>query len=324
MDITLDSLATLLNTHSFMFAGDIQTKTRLGLELESQLKQRQAAGEYYVVENAESSEVLQPYQGTFTPKGSLTHSEQKIRIRPIKMDLEFTEVDLEKWWNSWMIDRFDPEKDPMNWTFPRYIVEKEIIPKFNDDLNNVGWNGSYAAPTPGTAGDAVNAVDGYKKVIADLITAGAIPAGNVYASATVTASNIRETVEAFLDSIPEHITKKGGVIKMCPKHRRWYFRDYRSEFTSQIGPYPQEGGPKKVEVDDYNVMLESVATMTGSDRWIFLPNGRDNMVWVSRVGAPVYPQMIWKTKSRVLEMYATIYRGYGFEYPQEVYVNDQV
>jgi len=320
MDITLDSLATMLNTHSRVFASELQTKTRLGLELEPMLKQRQAAGEYYVVENAEASEVLQPFQGTFTPKGSLTHSEQKIRIRPIKMDLRFTEVDLEKWWNSWMIDRFDPEKDPINWTFPRFITEKEILPKFNDDLNNVGWNGIYAAPTPGTAGDAVDAVDGFKKVIADLVTAGTI---NVFASGSITSSNIRDKVEEFLDSIPDHITKKGGKIMMSPKHRRWYFRDYRAEFTSQVGPYPQEGGMKKVEVDDYNVFLESVASMTGSDRWIFLPNGRDNMVWVSRVGAPVYPNMIFKTNSRVLEMYATIYRGYGFEYPQEVWLNNQ-
>lgn len=320
MDITLDSLATMLNTHSRVFASELQTKTRLGLELEPMLKQRQAAGEYYVVENAEASEVLQPFQGTFTPKGSLTHSEQKIRIRPIKMDLRFTEVDLEKWWNSWMIDRFDPEKDPINWTFPRFITEKEILPKFNDDLNNVGWNGIYAAPTPGTAGDAVDAVDGFKKVIADLVTAGTI---NVFASGSITSSNIRDKVEEFLDSIPDHITKKGGKIMMSPKHRRWYFRDYRTEFTSQVGPYPQEGGMKKVEVDDYNVFLESVASMTGSDRWIFLPNGRDNMVWVSRVGAPVYPNMIFKTNSRVLEMYATIYRGYGFEYPQEVWLNNQ-
>lgn len=320
MDITIDSLATMLNTHSRMFSSEIQTKTRLGLELESMLKQRQANGEYYVVENAEATEVLQPYQGTFTPKGTLTHSESSIRIRPIKMDLQFTETDLEKWWNSWMIDRFDPEKDPANWTFPRYIVEKEIMPKFQDDLNNVAWNGAYAAPTPGTAGDAVDSVDGYKTVIAALVTAGDI---NEVATDSISSSNARDKVEEFLDAIPDYITKKGGKILMSPTHRRWYFRDYRAEFTQQIGPYGAGGGPQKVEVDDYNVMLESCASMTGSNRWIFLPNGRDNMVWVSRVGAPVYPQMIFKTKSRVLEMYATIYRGYGFEYPQEVWVNNQ-
>jgi hypothetical protein len=68
----------------------------------------------------------------------------------------------------------------------------------------------------------------------------------------------------------------------------------------------------------------SVATMSGSNRWIFLPNNRQNMVWVSRQGSPLYPQMIFKSQARVLQMYATIYRGFGFEYPKEVYVSNQV
>jgi len=323
MTITIDSLAEHLNDHSRMFSKDIMTKSRLGLEMENLLPQRQSTGEYYVVENAEASELLQPYQGGFTPKGSVTHSEQTIRVRPIKLDMRFTEVDLEKWWNSWMVDRFDPEKDPMQWTFPRYIIEKELLPKFYDDLNTVAWTGEYAAPTPGTAGDAVDSVDGFKKVIADAITAGSIPSGNVITTTALSASNARDKVELFLDSIPEVITKKGGRILMSPTLRRYYFRDYRGEFTQQLGPYSTDNSPRKVLVDDYNVSLESVATMAGSGRMVFLPNGRDNMVWVSRVGAPVYPQFIFKSQSRVLEMYATIYRGYGFEYPQEVYVNEQ-
>lgn len=321
MTIEIPDLAVLLNTHSRMFAPELQTKSRLGLELENMLKQRQTTGEYYVVENAEVTEVLQPYQGTFTPKGTVTHNETSIRVRPVKIDLQFTEVQLEQWWNSWMIDRFDPEKNPLQWNYPRYILEKEIIPKFQDDLNSVGWSGVYVAPTPGTAGDAANSVDGYKTVIAALATAGTI---NVYTSATVTASNARDTVEAFLDSIPEHITKKGGKILMAPTQARWYARDYRAEFTSQLGPFPAGGGFPKLTVDAYNVEVVPVASMTGSARWIFLPNGRDNMVWISRVGAPVYPNLIFTPQSRVLEVAGTIYRGFGFEYPQEVWVNDQV
>ena len=324
MTITIDALAEHLNDHSRMYSKDIMTKTRLGLEMENLLSQRQSTGEYYVIENAEATEVLQPYQGKFTPKGTITHAEQTIRVRPIKMDLQFTEVDLEKWWYSWQVDRFDVEKDPMQWTFPRYIVEKEIMPKFQEDLNNVSVNGQFVAPTPGTAGDAVDSVDGFHKIIADHITDLKIPAANVITTTALSASNARDKIELFLDSIPEVITKKGGRILMSPTIRRHYFRDYRAEFTQQVGPYPMGGGPKKVEVDDYNVELVAVQSLAGSGRIIFLPNGRDNMVWVSRAGAPVYPQMIFKTQSRVLEMYATIYRGYGFEYPQEVYVNEQV
>lgn len=325
MTITIDALAEHLNDHSRMFATDIQTKTRVGIELESILTPRLSTGEYYVVENAEVSEVLQGYQGSFTPKGSVAHNENSIRVRPIKMDLNFTEVDLEKWWNSWMVDRFDVQKNPEEWTFPKYITEKEIMPKFKDDLNRIGWLGQYAAPTPGTANDAVDAVDGYKKVIADLITAGSIPSGNVYpiTGGTITTSNIRDEIEAFLDSIPEEITSKGGRILMSPKMRRWYFRDYRAEFTQQT-TLLMDNAVNNVMVDSYNVKLEAVTTMAGSNRWIFLPNNRDNMVWVSRTGAPVYPQMIFKSQARVLQLYATIFRGFGFEYPQEIYVNDQV
>lgn len=321
MTITIDALADNLNAHSRMFAQEIQTKSRIGLELEPMLPQRQSSGEYYVVEAAESSEVLQPYQGAFTPKGELTHKEQTIRVRPIKLDLQFTEVQLEKWWNSWQVSRFDVEKDPAAWTFPRFIVEQEILPKFRDDLNRVAWLGQYNAPTPGTAGDAVDSVDGFKKVIADLDTDSKI---SKVTTGSITSSNIREKVEEFLAAIPEYITAKGGKILMSPKHRRWYVYDYRSEFTQLNSITNENPGRRTVFADDFSIELMSVATMAGSDRWIFLPNGRDNMVWVSRQGSPVYPQMIFKTKSRVLEMYATIYRGFGFEYPEEVWINDQV
>lgn len=324
MTISIDALAEHLNDHSRMFSQDIMTKTRLGLEMENAIAQRQSTGEYYVVENAEASEVLQPYQGTFTPKGEITHNEIAIRVRPLKMDLQFTEVQLEKWWNSFVVSRFDAEKDPMEWSFPRFIVEKEIMPKFQNDLNTVSWTGEYAAPTPSVAGDAVDSVDGFKKIIADSITSLAIPAANVITTTALSASNARDKIELFLDSIPEEITSKGGKILMSPTLRRYYFRDYRAEFTQSPGPFPTNNAPRALLVDDYNIELVALTTMAGSGRIIFLPNGRENMVWVSRAGAPVYPQMIFKTKSRVLEMYATIYRGYGFEYPQEVYVNEQV
>jgi hypothetical protein len=320
METSIAALADFLNTHSRMFATDIQTQSRLGLELEPMLPTRLSDGEYYVVENATATEVMQPYQGGFTPKGSVAHDEQAIRVRPIKLDLEFTEVDLAKWFNSWKVSRMEAGRDPMAWTFPRYIYEKEILPKFNDDLNRASWLGEYSAPAPGVAGDALDSVDGFKKVIASEITAGKIVP---FVSGAITSSNIRQKVEDFLASIPDHITAKGGKILMSPTLRRWYVYDYRGEFT-QLGTITNpETGKRTVFADDYNIELQSVATMSGSQRMIFLPNGRENMVMVARQGYAVYPELTFDTAPRVLQMYGTIYRGYGFEYPQEVYCNDQ-
>jgi len=49
MTITIDSAAEFLNDHSRMFSTEIQTKTRVGLEMENLLPQRMSTGEYYVV-----------------------------------------------------------------------------------------------------------------------------------------------------------------------------------------------------------------------------------------------------------------------------------
>lgn len=325
MTITIAAAAEFLNTHSRQFATEIATKTRLGLEMERLLMQRTSTGEYYVTENMTSDEVLQPYQGQFTPKGTLVHDETSIRVRPIKLDLTITEEQLEKWYYAWQNQRFEAGRDPRTFTYAQFVLENEIIPNFNNDLNRIAWQGSYAAPTPGTPGDAIDSVDGFKKVIADYITSGKIPAANVYNSGVLSASNMRDQVEGFLDSIPEEITAKGGKILCSPLLVRYYMRDYRGEFSSIPNLYnPEAGALRPVLVDGYNVQLIPVATMAGSQRMIFLANGRDNMIWVDRAGYSSYPNIIFDTAPRVLQMYATIYRGYGFEYPQEVYVNNQV
>ena len=46
MTITIDSAAEFLNDHSRMFSTEIQTKTRVGLEMENLLPQRMSTGEY--------------------------------------------------------------------------------------------------------------------------------------------------------------------------------------------------------------------------------------------------------------------------------------
>lgn len=317
--ISIAGTAANLNDHSRMFGPEIHTATRQGLEFETLLPQRSSDGEYYVVESMESTDVLQPYQGGFTPKGSVAHDESSIRIRPIKFDYQWTETELKKWWDRWRNSRFEAGRDPQTWTFPRYVFERELLPKIREELNNIAWNGVYAAPTAGTPGASVDSTDGYKKVIADLITATTI---TPVATGAITTSNAREKLEEFLDAIPEKITSMGGRILMSPTMRRNYFRDYRAEFTQQPGVYANNA-PQEITVDDYRVTLVPVAAMAGSSRLIFLPNMRDNMVWATRNGYPVYPEIVFDTAPRVLNMYATLYRGFGFEYPKEVYVNDQ-
>ncbi len=321
--ITIAGAANFLNDQSRQFASEIRTQILDGLEFERMLPSALSDGEFYVAEKAVAGELLQPYQGGYTPKGTVTHSENTIRVRPVKMDTDWTETDLVKWWNGFLGSRFEAGKDPQTWTFPRYIYERVLIPKINQELNNLAWNGIYAAPTAGTPGASVASTDGFKKQIADLITATSMTA---IVTGTFTATDIREKVEAFLDAIPEAVTNLGGKILMSTANKRLYFRDYRAEFYHNTsGPAAQGGGPQRVLVDDYNVEIVGVNAMAGSNRWIFVPNeATANMKFLGRQGYPLYPEIIFDKSPRVLHMYATFYRGYGFEDPANIYVNNQV
>lgn len=324
MTITIDSAAEFLNLHSHTFAPQIRTQLLEGLEVENMLSPALSDGEYYAAERAVAGEILQPYQGGYTPKGSITHSENTIRVRPIKVDMDWTETDLKKWWDSYRASRFEAGIDPLTWTFPKYIMERVLIPKMYSDMNNVAWNGVYAAPTTGTPGAAVDSVNGFKKVIADLVTDSKI---NVVASGTFTATEIRENLELFMDSIPEHIVSRGGKILLSAGNRRKYVRDYRGEFyQNNTGIHANNNAPRSVMLDDYDVELVGIRSMGASNRFIFVPNEAEpNMRFVSRNGYAMYPEFIFKSSNpRILHMSATIYRGYGFEDPANIYVSNQV
>lgn len=324
-NITISSTAEFLNDHTRTFAPELRTQFLQGLEWEPMLTPRGTDGQHYVVETAAASELLQPYQGDFTAKGGVTHDENSIRVRPIKMDTTFNEVQLAKFYNSWRSDWFQAGLDPNEWSYPRYIYDKVLYPKMLSELNQNAWSGVYVAPTTGTAGASSASVDGFRKVIADSITSLKIPAANVIVTGALTAANAREKVEDFLDALPSHITATGGKILMSPTLRRLYVKDYRAEFTQQVGPGPSNQGRQSVFVDDYNIELKAVNSMAGSGRLIYLPNTTmDNMVWVNRNGFAAYPEIVFHSKERAVSVYATIYRGYGFEKPDEVFVNDIV
>lgn len=325
MTITIDAAAELLNYHAHTFSPVLRTQLLEGLELENTiLSPAMSDGEYYTCERATSGEILQPYQGAYTAKGSVAHAENKIRVRPIKSDTDWTEVDLAVWYGKFLASRFEAGKTPENWTFPMFIMERVIVPKMYSEMNNNAWNGIYAAPTPGTAGASIDSIDGFKKVIADHVTAGTT---NVLASGTFTASTIRENVESFIDLLPEHVSGKGGRLLMSNANRRKYVRDYRDEFyANNTGIHANNNSMRKIFVDDCDVEIVGIRAMGASNRFVFIPNEVDtNMVYVSRNGYSLLPQFIFKCPDpRTLKMSSTIYRGYGFEDPMNVWVNNQV
>lgn len=317
MAITIDSAPTGLNQYSVLYNQQIQQKLRQGLEFERNFSVR-ACDRTYSAPNATPTEIIQAYQWQYTPKGDVTLSAVENTLQKIKVDIKITADDLEKFYDAWAIQWHEIGKDPIVWSFPRYLYEVVFMPKILEEMNTNAWSGSYTAPTPGTAGNSVNSVDGYKTVMEDAITAGDL---TEYATGAFFESTMVDQVETWVDSLPVPYKDAAGNIYMSPTNAKKYYRNYRTEFGAGAGSAENEN--RELRVDMTQKKIVPINAMDGSDRIFFFPNSTMNAIWGTRRGYPSYFNIRWEKEERVIKGMAEIYRFYGFEFWDHLFVNDQ-
>lgn len=317
--ITIESTQQALNQHVVTFAPTVRQAFRVGLEFETMPEIGLATADHtYTAQNVAIGDLIQPYQPQFTPNNTETWDAVDNVLRPLKIDLAFTEEQLLKFYDKWRNAWFEAGKDPLVWTYPRYITENLLAPKWQEEMNKIAWSGEFVAPTPGVAGAFLESVDGYNITIQNAITAGKLVP---VASGAFTSSNIRQKVEDWMKSLPEGVRGKSGVLLMSDTNARNYYYDFRGEFNAATWSSLQQNGGLKV--DGFNVNLKGLMAMEGSDRWIFLPTMDQNMIVGNRRGYPMYPVFSFDHDLYNLHMKAVMYRFFGFEYYETIYVNDQ-
>ena len=318
--VTIESTQVALNQHLVTFAPEVKQVFRTGLEFEAMPQNIGivSADEVYTAQNVDIGDLLQPYQSEFTPKNTESWNAVSNTLRPVKIDLKFTEEQLFKFFDKWRNEWFEGGKDPMQWSYPRYITENLLAPKWREEMNRLAWVGEYVAPTPGTAGASLESVDGYKITIENAITAGDLV---VVPSGSYSSSDIRSKVEAWMLSMPVAVRGRGGVLLMSDTNAREYYFDFRGDFATATWSTLQAAGG--LMVDGFPVKIMGLKGMEGSDRWIFLPDGQQNMIVGTRRGYPMYPQFVFDHDLYNLHMKAVMYRFFGFEYWENLYVNDQ-
>lgn len=317
MPITLNAQATNLNRHAVQYAAKIKKKLRQSAEFEKILRPV-ACDNTYTAPNVTISDIVQQYQSAFTPNNNVEFNSVDNKLQKIKVDIMFSADDLEKFWDSWKVEWHEIGLDPMEWSFPRYLYEMVIVPKIIEEMNLNAWKGEYVAPTVGTAGVSINSVDGYAKKIADAVTDGAV---TPLATGALVDTTMVDQIETFCDSIPQPYRDHTGVLLMSKTHARNYERDYRAKFgtgNSVINPN------NELRVDATNKRIVGIAAMEGSDRIIFNPNTGSNMIWGTRRNYASFPVIRWEKFERSVKGMAEFYRFYGFEYWDNLFVNDQV
>jgi hypothetical protein len=322
MAVTIEGAAAGLNRYAIQYKGEINTKMRQSLVTESEWTPR-VADHTWTAPNVTTTDLIQAFQCDFTPNNSHTFDETPIPLQQLKIDLQFTCDDLEKFFDSFFTEwyEFGSGKKPEDWRFPAWIYANEILPKVEEELELlIAYKGVLVAPTTGVAGTPSASCDGMARKIALAIIAGRI---TPIATGAFTANTYYDKVNTFISALPQQHRERPGKIYMAPTHARGLAMDILERFKANSNINPADTNSiLRYAMPFSNKKIVGLPSMEGTSRIIYSPR-RDNLVWVRKRNEPTLPMVRWESFERKLKGYAEFHRGYGFEFGPEMYVNDQ-
>lgn len=307
----LAALNTALGAYCRKYEPEIMRGIFNAIQLENYTRKVTGVTHQYAITSSIAQEMLQPFQHAFTPKGEVEFTAMINTVNQIKIDYQISEIDA--LYQSYLCFLADEKKERKDWPFVMWLVSKEIMPKMIEEMDYNSYNGVYAAPTPGTAGASVASVTGFKKVIEDAVDDDVI---TPIVTGEITATNIVDKVEQFVDDLPTKYQNLNAPILMSMSNARKYWRDYRNNFGGN-GNYD---GKNNLKVDATGKEVIGIAAMEGSDRFVHTPKA--NML--TMFDSIEYPTKLQTQQDiRVIKLFGDFKRGYGFGDARLVFVNDQ-
>lgn len=315
MAITITNAANALKQYAIRYADQIAQPVRQGMEWEAVARPRQAY-DSYVGATATATDLLQPFQCGFTPRGTINFDQVENRLQRIKFDFTLDCDDLEKFYSAWRAEWYEIHKKASEWSFEKYMWSEIILPKLIEEQNYLYYNGVYAAPTPPTPGALVDSMTGLKKKIADAITAATqIP--TPINTGALTAANMVAAVELMQNSLPAPLQKAGGYFLMSMTRANQYWANYRDLYGAGVGMVGNDNPGSAV--DNSSKRVVGLASMAGSDRIIYCPD----IIWGKRIGEPYIPAPVIVEDIRQLKISLVYHRFIGVESFANCYVNNQ-
>ena len=259
MSITTSSIVSEYGAY-YIDAG--QNKSRLlsllvqGRELQNHVTPIKTNDSVFRLGNAAFSELVQPFQKTFTQKGGLTVVPNEIRVFNIKIDDEFYPDELKASWLGFLTAH---NVSRTEWPLVKYLMENYYRKQIDRDMEmDEYYKGVFAAPTPGTPGAAGTSMNGlqmqlYAGVQDDSINS--IPIGDL------DAATIFDQVELFTDGISEVYQGEEMKVFMSRKWYKKYMQDKRAQgFYQRLNAGDIDSG---IDFTPQSVM--PLACMTGTD-----------------------------------------------------------
>ena len=191
--------------------------------------------------------------------------------------------------------------------------------KWIEELNLISWAGEYVAPTAGTPGAAINAVNGFGVNLETWVSDGRLTELN---TGVIDLSNMVEQTRDFIKLIPNPYRYAPGRIMMSRTNAQAYADDYQYRYpTRSVNENQQD--LQYLRVDHFNKVIQGCVAMEGSDRMVVVYDSMPSLIIGNRTGYPPYFQFRFEAEDRNLKMFAEIYRFYGLESSLHLHINDQ-
>ncbi|RDC63284.1 hypothetical protein [Adhaeribacter pallidiroseus] len=237
-------------------------------------------------------EVLQPGgKDDFNPKGGFKFKARIGKVRPCKVDLTFKQSDIDRIWKSYLgeIAKAAAKSSPYDLPFESFFMGK-IVEKAQADLRLKAVYKGVHNPTGTAAADTMN---GYLTILKAMITAGEVPAANIFAGAPITETNALEQFKGVKKLVAEEYRDQPLICLAAPSKIEAYMEDY--QITHGSLPYNTEF--KKSGIEGSNIRFIAEPSMAGSNRIIITPEV--NIFWLANNLANVNSIIIEKEKRNI-------------------------
>lgn len=315
MAVTTAATADSLNRHHVAYDREIRQILRNGMEFEGALTPV-VCERTYSAPNVTHGDVVQAYQGDFTPSNDATFNAVESTLQTMKVDIQYTPDDIDQFRDQWKVEWDERGKARKDYTFPMWMYNNVIMPKLIEEMANISFNGVRVAPTAGTPGASIASADGFRKRVQDWVTAGDL---TPIATGALVQNTMVAQVEDFVNSLPIAYRKQSGTVYMSFTNAQKYLYDYRAKYGYAQGL----GGNENMSLSIYGTTkkIKGLQEMEGMDGVMYAPAG--NLICGKKRGQASLPQIRWQEFDRVLKGLSEVDRFWSVKYLEELFVNDQ-
>lgn len=260
--------------------------------------------------DAQVTEVLQRYQDTFTAKGSTTFTPVKIDLSQVKIDQSFNPNNLVYSWLGFLTSN---STDRTTWPFVRWFIEVYLLNQLMEDMElKAVYKGVQEAITPGTAGTAIGAITGVKKIINDGIADMTQIATGAFAADPV---DFVTQIEDFCKGIDEKFWETRMTLNMNKQRHLQFVQGMQKKYNTYYAQTPDTMAVRNFE----NIRVKGRASMSGSDK-----------IWMTPLENAIFAVKGFENASgfelekvdRTVKVFTDFHVGLGFLLKDLVFTND--